>query len=128
MEVGLELDGRLIRQCRVEPLAIIDLLDEAADHLSSLIGVTVAAPIYLLLLERFHKALRLGIVIGIADPAHARQDVVGGEQRRVFAAGVLHAAIAKLACRCVSSAQPTTRRLNASSTMARNANSSCRRI
>src|SRR5437899_9762013 len=65
----------------------IDLLDETADHLSSLIGVTVAAPVHLLLLERFHEALRLGIVIRIADPAHARLDVVGGEQRRVRVAG-----------------------------------------
>ena len=55
--------------------------------------VTVAAPVHLLLLERFHEALRLGIVIRIADPAHARLDVVGGEQRRVRVAGVLHAAI-----------------------------------
>jgi hypothetical protein len=51
-------------------MAIIHLLDEAADHLSRLLGVAVAAPIDLLLLERLHEALRLGIVVGIADADH----------------------------------------------------------
>src|SRR5712671_6933409 len=77
----------------VAPLAIIDLLDETADHLSRLVGIAVAAPIHLLLLERFHEALRLGIVIRIADPAHARLDIVGGEQGAVLTARILHAAI-----------------------------------
>src|SRR5712671_1537510 len=77
----------------VAPLAIIDLLDEAADHFPRLVGIAVAAPIHLLLLERFHKALRLGIVVRIADPAHARLDIVGGEQGAVLTARILHAAI-----------------------------------
>ena len=104
-------------------------------------NVAIGASVDLLLLERLHEALRLGIVVGIADAAHARLDVVPLQQLGVVAAGILHAAIgmmdqaagrglretsaivsaavARLACRCVSSAQPTTRRLNASSTMAR---------
>src|SRR5215470_17835120 len=150
MQVGFKLGGRLIRQCRVQPLAIIDLFDEAADHFLCLMGVAVAAPVYFLLLERLHEALRFGVVVGVADAAHAGPDAVRFQHRRVVAASILNTAIgvmdeaaghgmallnghvqridgeARVQMRVQRPA--TTRRLNASSTTARNANSSCSRI
>ena len=47
----------------------------------------------LLLLERLHEALRLGIVVGIADPAHAGGNAVLLQQIGVVAAGILDAAV-----------------------------------
>src|SRR5260370_38682465 len=92
-QVRFELGRRPIGQSRMQALAIMDLLDEAADHLACLVGVAVAAPVDLLLFECFHEALRLGIVVGIADAAHTRLDVVCCEQGGVFTACILHAAV-----------------------------------
>lgn len=83
----------MIGQGRVKALAIIDLLDEAADHLSGMISIAVGAPVHLLLLERFHEALCLGIVIRVTDAAHAGLNIMRLQQGAVIAAGILHAAI-----------------------------------
>jgi hypothetical protein len=57
------------------------------------VSIAVKAPIDFLGLERLHEALRFGIVVGIADPAHAGLNVVRGEQRRILPARILDAAI-----------------------------------
>jgi hypothetical protein len=92
-QAGLELDGRPIVEGGVQSLAVVDLLDEAADRLPRVVGIAVGAAVDLLLLQRLHEALRLSVVVGIADAAHAWLDGMAGQQLGVVAAGVLHAAV-----------------------------------
>src|SRR5215470_424104 len=68
-------------------------LDEAADRAARLVGIVIPAPVDLLLLERFHEALGFGVVVGRADPAHARLDPVLGETRGLLGTSVLHPTI-----------------------------------
>ena len=44
-------------------------------------------------LEGLHEALCLGVVVGIAAPAHRADEAVRGEQRAVRPGGVLQAAV-----------------------------------
>jgi len=85
----------------VEPLAIIDLLQELTDALPGLVQVGILPEIDLLILERFDKALHLGIVVGIAAPAHADADARRLQQLGIRGRGLLHAAI-----RVMSQARP----------------------
>ena len=48
-------------------MAIVDLLDEGADRVAGLLEVAIAAVVDFLLLERLHEALRLDVVIRIAE-------------------------------------------------------------
>src|SRR5258708_17713331 len=89
----LELGGRHIAQGGVEPLLVIDPLDEFADARLGLDQVTIFGSVNLLILKRLHKALGLGIVVGISAPAHADDHAVLLQQIDVSAAGILHAAI-----------------------------------
>src|SRR5687768_9971501 len=73
---GFKVGRRQVAQGRVQPLPIVDLLDEAADRAARLLGGPVRAPIDLFALQRAHEALRLGVVVRGADPAHARLDAV----------------------------------------------------
>ena len=73
----------------MQALAIVDLLDEGADAGAGIGDVTVPAGVNFLLLESFHEALTFGVVVRIADPAHAGLDVMGGQQGRVVGAGIL---------------------------------------
>src|ERR1700719_511670 len=71
LQACLELDRRSITQCRVEPQAIVDALDEDADHLAGVMKITIVSAVDLLVFEGLHEALRLGVVVRIADAAHA---------------------------------------------------------
>ncbi len=57
----LKLGGRQIAQRRVEPLLVIDPLDEFADACPGGGQVTIFGSVNLLVFKRFHKALGLGI-------------------------------------------------------------------
>src|SRR3954454_6109693 len=83
-QVCLELDRRSIAERRMQPLAVVDLFDEGADLLAGIIDVAIVSSVDLLLLERLHEALGLGIVVGIADAAHAGLDVAPGKDGGVF--------------------------------------------
>src|SRR5882724_12538145 len=89
----LKLAGRQIAQRRVEPLLVIDPLDEFADACPGVGQVTIFGSVDLLVFKRFHKALGFGIVVGIAPPAHADGHTVLLQQINVSAAGILYAAI-----------------------------------
>src|SRR6266436_1546288 len=80
---------RHVAQRRVQPLSIVDLLDEAPDGAACLVGCSVFAPIDLLALERAPEALRFGVVIRRADSAHALLNAVNRQQRAVLGTGVL---------------------------------------
>jgi hypothetical protein len=77
----------------VEPAAVVDALDEGADRVAGLAQIAIVSAVDLLLLECLHEALRLGVVVGIADAAHARLDAMRFQYARVLAASVLHAPI-----------------------------------
>src|SRR5438034_2396212 len=81
----LKVGGGQIVQRRVQPLPIVDLLDEAADRAARLLRGAVGAPIDLFALQGAPEAFRLGVVVRPADPAHARLDPVGRKPRAVSA-------------------------------------------
>src|SRR5215510_9017438 len=87
-QVCFELGRWLVGQGRVQPLTIIDAVDEDADRRAGLLDVAIVAAVDLLLLEGAHEALRLGVVVRIADAAHARRYGVCLQHRRVRPAGV----------------------------------------
>ena len=58
-----------------------------------MVDVSIGSSIDFLVLERLDEALRLGVIVGIADAAHARLDVVPFQQFGVVAARILHTAI-----------------------------------
>ena len=60
----LELGGRHIAQRRVEPLLVIDPLDEFANACLGLGQVTIFGSVNFLVLKRLHKALGFGIGLG----------------------------------------------------------------
>ena len=120
---------------------VVDIFYEGADFQAGVVDVAVTTAIDFLLLECLHEALGLGIVVRIADPAHAGQDAMLLQHIGVLATGILDAAIGVVdeASECglprrdghsersdrkarldlVLQGQPTTRLLNASRTMAR---------
>ena len=85
----LELGRWSIAQGRVQALGVVDLLDEGADAARGFMVIAIEPAVDLLGLERLHEALGLGVVVGIADPAHAGLNVVGGQDRRIVTAGIL---------------------------------------
>ena len=60
----------------MQSLSIVNVFDEDADRLPCVVEIAIIAAVYLLLFECSHEALSLGIVVGIADPTHARLDLV----------------------------------------------------
>ena len=75
-------------------MPIIDRLDEGADAGACLAGVAVTGIMDFLFLECPHEPFGFGIVIGVADPAHAGGDVMHREQGCVIATGILHTPVA----------------------------------
>ncbi len=67
----------------MQPLLIIDRFEKMADRGSRLRHRLVFTQVDFFVLERFHKALRLRVVISIAAPRHADADVMLFEQVRV---------------------------------------------
>src|SRR5262249_45608014 len=92
-QVCFKFGGRSIGERRVQAAAVVDVFEEAADRRARVVDVAVGCSVDLLLLERAHEALRLGIVVGTANAAHARPDVVYLKDGGVIAACVLHAAV-----------------------------------
>jgi len=58
----LELSGREITRGRLQPIAIIDLVQKVADGGASLADVMLSAAINLLVFERFHERFRGGVI------------------------------------------------------------------
>ena len=91
--LGLERDGRLTAKRGMQALAIVDLVDEAADVARRVAVIAIAGAVDLFALEGSDEALGLGVVVRIADPAHAGGDPVGLQEAGVLGTGVLHAAV-----------------------------------
>ena len=77
----------------MEPSFVVHPFDEFADRDIGFRPVSVFGPIDLLIFERFHETLRLGVVVGVAPAAHADRDAVLLEQVRIGPTGILHATI-----------------------------------
>src|SRR5450631_4950118 len=85
----LELGRWSIAERGVQALLVVDLLDEGADAARGFMVIAIEPAIDLLGLERLHEALGLGVVVGIADPAHAGDNAARLEQLGVVATGIL---------------------------------------
>jgi hypothetical protein len=77
----------------VQPVLVVDLCDEAIDATAGIADVGEGPAVDLLRLQGLHEAFGLGVVEGIAGPAHAYGDVVFGKSLAIGDGGVLHAAI-----------------------------------
>src|SRR5580704_9139195 len=84
---------RSIIQRRMQPLTVVDGFDKGPDGASGLIQIAVAASVDLLRLQGLHEAFGLGILVRIADTAHAGLDIVYRQDFHIFAASVLHPTI-----------------------------------
>jgi hypothetical protein len=65
------------------------MLDEFADALLGIDDIAIGSAIDFFVLQRSHEALSLGIIIRVANPAHARLDAMCRKSCSVFSAGIL---------------------------------------
>ena len=79
----------------MQPLLVVNLGDEAIDPAPGVTEVCERLSVDLFGLERLHEALGLGVVEGIAGPAHDG-NVVFGEPPAIGDGGVLHAELREL--------------------------------
>jgi hypothetical protein len=77
----------------VEAVGVVDILDEGADAVAGVFEVGVGRAVGFLGFERLHEAFGLGVVVGIAWPAHGALKASLVEPRCVLARSVLDAAI-----------------------------------
>src|SRR5215510_6407365 len=77
----------------MEPVLIVDLLNECCDAGHGVIEVAITSAIDFFNFQCFDKTLGPCVVIGIAGSAHADGDTAGFESLDVFAAGVLNTAV-----------------------------------
>ena len=78
---------------RVEPLPVINDLDEPPDPLLRLGKGLVLADMHLLLLQGLDETLHHGVVVRIALGRHARTETGLLQCPDIFTGGVLHSAI-----------------------------------
>jgi hypothetical protein len=88
-----EFRWRQIADCGMQTPAVIDIIKNAPDPASDVGQVFVLVEIDLVIPERFHEALTLGIVVRVSFPAHADSNLMVVEQPRVIGRRILHAAI-----------------------------------
>ena len=77
----------------VEPLGIVDGIDEDGNGAPCGFDILEAAAIDFFGFEGLHEALGFGIVVRIAGPAHTDGDIVAGEALAIIGRSILHAAI-----------------------------------
>ena len=71
-----ELLWRAVAKRRVQPDAIIVLVEEVLQVRAQVHEVTIGVSVDLLALERLQKTLTAGVVIGVRRPPHARDHLV----------------------------------------------------
>ena len=86
---SLELGGWAVAQRRVQALLVVDLVDEGADAALGFMVIAIEPAIDLLGLERLHEALGLGVVVGIATPAHGALETVLSQDGVIVFGGIL---------------------------------------
>jgi hypothetical protein len=76
----LELRGAQIAERRMEPVFVVDLLDEVGKVLCDVVEAFEGHRVDSFDLESFHEAFRLGVVIGVTPASH-RTDQISRFQR-----------------------------------------------
>lgn len=74
----------------MQPLAIVDLLDERGEPPSHIVKALVLPAVDLFDLESLHEALGGGVVIGVAFAGHADQAAMRYQGSHVVMGGVLY--------------------------------------
>ena len=77
----------------MDALGVVDLLDPVLNLLISIVKISVLGVVVMLLLEGPDKALRKGILGGLANICHADLDVVVAQQLDILRSRVLDALI-----------------------------------
>src|SRR5262245_54882997 len=74
----------------MEPLLIVDLLNEGSDRRVGILEVAIPSAIDFFYFQCLDETLGPRVVIGITGPAHADGDPPGFQSPDVFAAGILN--------------------------------------
>ena len=77
----------------MQPFLVVNCFQKVSDLRSGIEEVLVFAQVYLLALQGLHKALRFGIIVGVAFAAHADGNAARLEQARIFARRILNASV-----------------------------------
>ena len=85
----LELRGREIAERRVQSARVINLVDKAREPRYHVFETAIVIEIDFLTFEGFHKTLGLGIIVGIATPAHRTDKIMLGQDLAIALRGVL---------------------------------------
>ena len=80
----------------MEPAAVVDLVDEAWKVFGNVAEGLVGHWIDRFDLHRLHEALRFGVIVGIATPAHRADEAMAVEGLPIGLRGILRAADALL--------------------------------
>ena len=75
----LELHGASVTERRVQPLRVLDLVDEPREIVGDVAKALVFHAIHRLHLQRLHEALGLGVVIRVPAPPHRAFEPVLGQ-------------------------------------------------
>jgi hypothetical protein len=85
----LELLWAEISQRRMKPVFVVDLLDEVRKLLDDVLEGFESHWVDSLGLQRFHEALGLCVVIGIASAPHGAEQTMVGKELAVDLGGIL---------------------------------------
>ncbi|MER9714111.1 hypothetical protein NKJ13_28430 [Mesorhizobium sp. M0174] len=77
-------------------LRVVKGVDESADALAGIICILIGETLHLFLLQGFHEALRLRVIVRIANTAHARLETVKMQKFGVDPAGMLSSAVGEM--------------------------------
>lgn len=89
----LELHAAQVAERRLQPLGVVDLVDEARKVSRDIGESFVLRHVHCLDLERFHEALGLGVVVGIAVASHRADQYMLGQHLPVGGGGILRSAV-----------------------------------
>src|SRR3954453_21282339 len=89
----LELRGAQVTEGGVQAAGVIDLFDEAWQLSRDVSEGLKCHRVHTFDLERLHEALSLGVIVGIAAPAHRANKPVLGQPRPIRLGSVLTTAV-----------------------------------
>ena len=87
--MNLELDRAAISECGMEPAFVVHLVDEVRKRVDDVGERLVAADVDFLGLDGLYEALGLGVVIGIAAPAHGTGETMLLQDGAIVFGGIL---------------------------------------
>lgn len=77
----------------MQSLLVVDPMHKLFDSLLRFLKTAILAAVQLFVLQRFHEALRVSIIVRVAAPAHADRDLMLAQALRVGLRGILNPAI-----------------------------------